>query len=54
MYGKRHPVELQDEVRNDMERFITEMDMTDQEIKNLRLRGVKAESIRKLLIEKYL
>lgn len=46
--------ELQDEVRNDMERFISEMDMTDQEIKNLRIRGVKAESIRKLLIETYL
>ena len=46
--------ELQDEVRNDMERFISEMDMTDQEIKNLRIRGVKAESIRRLLMETYL
>ena len=46
--------ELQDEIRKDMERFISEMDMTDQEIKNLRIRGVKAESIRKLLIERYL
>ncbi len=54
MYGKRHPVELQDEVRNDMERFISEMEMTDQEVKNLRLRGVKAESIRRLLMETYL
>ena len=46
--------ELQDEVRNDMERFISEMEMTDQEVKNLRLRGVKAESIRRLLMETYL
>ena len=46
--------ELQDEVRKDMERFISEMDMTDQEIKNLRIRGVKAESIRRLLMETYL
>ena len=42
------------EVRNDMARFIEEMNVTDQEIKNLRLQGVRAEDIRKVLIDTYL
>ena len=46
--------ELQDEVRRDMGRFIDQMDVTDLEIKNLRLHGVKAEEIRRLLIDTYL
>ena len=46
--------ELPEEVRNDMASFIDAMNVTDQEIKNLRLRGVKAEEIRQLLIDTYL
>lgn len=45
---------LPEEVRNDMESFIDSMNVTDQEIRNLKLRGVKAEDIRKLLTETYL
>lgn len=46
--------ELPDEIRNDMRRFIDVMNVTDLEIKNLKLRGVKAEEIRRLLIDTYL
>lgn len=46
--------ELPEEVRNDMAQFIEEMNITDQEVKNLKLRGVKAEDIRRLLTEIYL
>jgi hypothetical protein len=46
--------ELPDEVRSDMETFIQTMNVTDQEIKNLKLNGVKAEDIRKLLEDTYL
>lgn len=46
--------ELPDEVRNDMRTFIDEMYLTDQEIKNLKLYGVKAEDIRRLLVDTYL
>ena len=45
---------LPDEVRSDMETFIQTMNVTDQEIKNLKLNGVKAEDIRKLLEDTYL
>lgn len=45
---------LPPEVRQDMAIFIEKMNITDQEIKNLKLRGIRAERIRQLLIEKYL
>ena len=45
---------LPDEIRNDMMRFIDVMNVTDMEIKNLKLRGVKAEEIRRLLVDTYL
>ena len=34
--------------------FIESMNVSDQEIKNLKLRGVRAEDIRKLLVDTYL
>ena len=37
-----------------MTTFIEEMDVTDQEIRNLKLQGVKAEDIRRLLTDTYL
>ena len=46
--------ELPEEVRNDMASFIDAMNVTDQEIKNLKLREVKAEEIRQLLMDTYL
>ena len=46
--------ELPDEVRNDMRIFIDAMNVTDQEIKNLKLYGVKAGDIRRLLVDTYL
>ena len=46
--------ELPEEVRSDMASFIEAMNVTDQEIKNLKLRGVKAEEIRQLLIDTYM
>ena len=45
---------LPDEIRNDMMRFIDVMNVTDMEIKNLKLRGDKAEEIRRLLVDTYL
>ena len=46
--------ELPNEVRDDMAGFIETMDISDKEIKNLNLRGVKAEDIRQLLVDTYL
>ena len=46
--------ELPDEVRNDMRIFIDAMNVTDQEIKNLKLYGMKAEDIQRLLVDTYL
>ena len=46
--------ELPGEVREDMADFIESMNVSDQEIKNLKLRGVRAEDIRKLLVDTYL
>ena len=46
--------EIPDEIRNDMRRFTDVMNVTDLEIKNLKLRGVKAEEIRRLLVDTYL
>ena len=46
--------ELPAEVRDDMEVFIERMNITDQEIKSLKIRGVGAEDIRQLLINTYL
>ena len=37
--------ELPEEVKSDMANFIEEMNVTDQEIRNLKLRGVKAEDV---------
>lgn len=45
--------ELPDEVRSDMERFIDMMNVTNLEIRNLKLHGVKAEELRRLLIDTY-
>lgn len=46
--------ELPAEVRDDMATFIEKMNITDQEIKNLKLHGINAKRIRQLLIETYL
>lgn len=46
--------ELPEEVRNDMDTFIQAMNLTDQELKNLGLRRIRAEDIRQILIETYL
>ena len=46
--------ELPEEVRSDMATFIELMNVTDLEIKNLKLPGVKADEIRQLLTETYL
>lgn len=46
--------ELPGEVRDDMADFIESMNVSDQEIKNLKLRGVRAEDIRQLLVDTYL
>ncbi len=46
--------ELPSEVRDDMTDFIEAMNVSDQEIKNLKLRGVRAEDIRQLLVDTYL
>lgn len=45
---------LPDEVKADMKQFVENMSVTDAELKNLRIRGVKAEDIRQLLIDTYL
>lgn len=45
---------LPEEVRNDMARFIKNMNVTDQEIRSLKIRGVRADEIRQVLVETYL
>ena len=46
--------ELPEEVKADMEKFVESMNVTDAELKSLRIPGVRAEDIRQLLIETYL
>ena len=46
--------ELPDEVKADMEKFVGSMNVTDTELKSLRIPRVRAEDIRQLLIETYL
>ena len=46
--------ELPPEVMNDMERFVDLLNVTDQELRSLRLRGVRAADIRRVLVEAYL
>ncbi|MBQ8919692.1 MAG: hypothetical protein IJ056_06280 [Acidaminococcaceae bacterium] len=46
--------ELPEEVRNDMRDFIEKMRVTDQDLKSLKIRGVRAEAIYQLLTESYL
>ena len=46
--------ELPDEVKSGMASFIEEMNVNDQDIRNLKLRGVKAEDVRRLLTDTYL
>ncbi|MDO4416626.1 MAG: hypothetical protein Q4C20_16255 [Erysipelotrichaceae bacterium] len=46
--------ELPNEVRDDMAEFIESVSISDQEIKNLKVHGVKAEDIRQILIDTYL
>ncbi len=45
---------LPKEVKDDMASFIETMNVTDQEIRNLKLRGVKADDVRRLLVDTYL
>lgn len=45
---------LPEEVKKDMETFIRGVGVTDQELRDMKLRGVKAEDIHKLLVETYL
>ncbi len=45
--------ELPGAVRDDMADFIKSLNVSDQEIKNLKLRGVRAEDIRQLLVDTY-
>ena len=46
--------ELPEEVKADMEKFVESMNVTDAELKSLRIPGVRAGDIRQLLIETYL
>lgn len=46
--------ELHNEIKHDMAKFIEEMNITDLEIKNLKLGGIKAEDIKQLLIDTYM
>ena len=46
--------ELPDEVKDDMADFIKAMNVSDQEIRNLKIRGVRAEDIQRLLVDTYL
>ncbi len=46
--------ELPEEVRNDMKSFIDAVNITDREIEGLRIRGVTADEILKLLADTYL
>lgn len=46
--------DLPDEVKEDMQQFVENMNVTDAEVKSLRIRGVRADDIRQLLIDTYL
>lgn len=46
--------DLPDEVKVDMRQFVENMNLTDAELKSLRIRGVRAEDIRQLLTDTYL
>ena len=46
--------ELPNEVKEDMQTFISGMHLTDQEIKNLKINDVTAAEIQNLLTETYL
>lgn len=46
--------ELPEEIRRDMTVFIDEMNVTDQDLKNLKIHGVKASDIRQVLTDAYL
>jgi len=45
---------LPEEVKNDMKVFIDSFEMSDAELKNLNIKGVKAKDIKNILIETYL
>ena len=45
---------LPEEVRNDMKQFIDSFEMSDAELKNLNIKGVKAKDIKDILAETYL
>ena len=45
---------LPEEVRSDMEAFVEEFDVTEAELKNLKIRGTKPEEIKETLREIYL
>lgn len=45
---------LPDEVRRDMEKFIEQFDVTESELKNLKIRGTKPEDIKQVLQTIYL
>jgi len=45
--------ELPGEVKTDMETFVKSLNITDAELKSLRIRGVRPEDIRQLLIDTY-
>ena len=45
---------LPDEVRKDMEKFIEQFDVTESELKNLKIRGTKPEDIKRVLQTTYL
>ena len=45
---------LPDEVRKDMEKFIEQFDVTESELKNLKIRGTKPEDIKQVLQTTYL
>ena len=48
------PVSLPDEIRNDMVTFIDAFDLTETELKSLRIRGVTAEQIKTVLKTNYI
>lgn len=48
------PVTLPDEVRADMATFIDAFDVTEAELKSLRIRGVNCEQIKSVLMENYI
>ena len=48
------PCILPEEVKEDMQSFVKAVNVTDAELKSLRIRGVKAEDIIQLLTETYL